>query len=142
MGGGHGLPKGVRGNLDLAVAFQLDNADDRELFIKQFISKKNKIIGQFLYQKIVSEPYQAIILGVCSTEMDFKEYVFRYVAREKVPKFFIGRDVISMIPSRTEQRFLMKFKRTSDLHYLEEGKGPGKLNLNIRSSPLVEEDLF
>lgn len=94
MGGKYGLPAVVRQNVDCAVSFFLDAEYCRDLFCSQYLSTKNKRTGLLIYEKITRDvPFQAIIVLNCKVDRDPLNVVKTFVAKEKIPKFMLGKKV-------------------------------------------------
>lgn len=93
MGGKGGLPKVVRTNLDCAIAFFLNSEYDRKLFIEQYLSTKNKQIGEKLFDKICHQKYQCVVILNYITDPEPENYIRKYIANPKPPKFKMKSDV-------------------------------------------------
>lgn len=92
ISGKYGLPLVIRSNLDIAISFFLDAEYDRELFCDQYLSARNKKIGALIYDKITrSVPYQAIVVLNCNISQDITKCVRTFIAKEKLPKFKMGK---------------------------------------------------
>ena len=91
MGGKYGIPKVIRSNVDVAIAFYLDSEVCRDLFCTQYLSAQNKKIGLVIFDKITrGKPYQSIIVLNCKVNSNITEVVKTFIAKEKVPKFKLG----------------------------------------------------
>lgn len=88
--GREGVPPVYRKNADHLMAFFLHNQDDRDGMAKQYLSVENHKAGMELLQKITEEPYQMIVIDNHKAgAREYKDYVSKYKASEKVPKFMI-----------------------------------------------------
>ena len=91
VGGRDGIGKAARGNTDLLVSFYPQNFIDRESIVEQFLSTKQKLIGEIVLKNITKEPFTAICVVGRIPAMEYEDYVFKMRAPEKVPKFLIGK---------------------------------------------------
>lgn len=88
MSGKWGVPGVIRQNVDVAVAFFLDSERCREQFCGQYLSAKNKKIGDLIFEKVTRDvPYQAIIVLNCVVERDPMKVIKTFVANPKIGKF-------------------------------------------------------
>lgn len=92
MGGRYGLPKVVRANLDLAIAFFLNSEGDRELFVKQYISTKSTKYGKVIFNDICQEEYKAICILNYKTDKEPENYINWFIADLKIRKFKMCKD--------------------------------------------------
>jgi len=90
FGGRGGLPKVARANEDLVISFFPNAEYDRKLIIEQYLSTKTKKLGEAILRKVCMEEYQAIVVANFKTDIEPSEYIYRFKARPKVPKFEIG----------------------------------------------------
>lgn len=84
----------ARKNLDYIVSFFLDSQSDKEHLIDDFMSKNDRKEGLQLYTDITTQEYQCIILCNSVNSTNYEDYVFKYTARLKVPKFEIANKII------------------------------------------------
>lgn len=70
----------IRKQIRVAVSFQLTGHDDREKFIKKFLSVENSRVGDVLFRKITDEKYQAIIIMANRVGEPIPNKVFKYTA--------------------------------------------------------------
>ena len=86
-----GIPKSARLNLDYACAFFIDAEYDRKQFIERFCSKQGKKEGEEFFKQITSEQYCCVIVdNVNTTARKCEDYIFKFKAKPKCPKFQIG----------------------------------------------------
>jgi hypothetical protein len=86
-----GVPKDIRTNVDVAIAFFLENERDRESFSISYLSTRNRRIGILLFDKVTKEPFQSIVVLGSKITQSPNDYVRKYVASMTVPKFKMGR---------------------------------------------------
>jgi len=111
VGGRDGIPKGVRGNLDLIVTFMIESYDDRESIIKQFLSLNNKMEGDCIMRKITycpDKPYQAMVICNFKKSSNYQEIVKTYNAELDIKDFYIGK---KMVDGANLIRYENKFRR-------------------------------
>lgn len=97
-----GLPPVVRVNVDCAIAFYLDSADNRESFAKQYLSTKSVRQGVLIFEKITKEEYNAIVCLNFRTSQNPEDTVKTYKAKLKVPKFVMGKNGMKHIYLREQ----------------------------------------
>ncbi len=85
------IPPVLRSNVDIAIAFYLDNYDCREDFAKSYLSTKKVKIGIMIFENITKEPYQAIVAMNNKVTQNPEESIRTYVASLKIPKFTMGK---------------------------------------------------
>ncbi len=93
-----------RNNEDLVVSFMLKEEYNRDLLVEQYLSTDTKKVGMKLYKDIVSGDegqFQCIVIENYKNTRHYEEYVKKYVASVKVPKFEIGEKlpVVKLTPS-------------------------------------------
>lgn len=118
LGGKGGLPKVVRANLDCAVAFFLNNEYDRKLFVDQYLSTKNALIGHKIFDRVCHKEYQAIVVLNYITDPNPENYIRTYVASPKVPKFKMGNRKLkeaTWIPNLLNHNLVNSKKMTIDI---------------------------
>lgn len=99
-----GIPPTLRTNVDLAIAFFLNSYDDRDEFSRGYLSTRNNKIGMEIFSQITKEEYKAIIIANFINSKNPEDYIFTYIAKEKVPNFKIVRKPIyDLPPSITNQ---------------------------------------
>ncbi len=80
----------IRKNVDLAMAFYLDDYDNREQFAKSYLSTKNPKVGVAIFERITREPYQAIVVMNSRISQSPEDTVRTYKAELELPKFMMG----------------------------------------------------
>lgn len=95
MGGRGGLPKPVRANLDLAISFFLNAENDRELFVEQYLSTKNKKVGRGIFSEITSTTFNTIVINNYITSQEPTDYIRQYMAPKEV-KFKIKKGRVEL----------------------------------------------
>ena len=125
------IPPVLRQNVDLAVAFYLDSAVDRESFAKQYLSTKSNRIGIMIFEKVTKMPYQAIVVLNFKTDSNPQKTIRTYTAQLKVPKFKIGKEIDTH--SHTKNTF---FTSPQDIAQGEHYKDPFK-GLRVYKDPFA-----
>lgn len=90
VGGRYGLPKVVRDNCDLIIAFYAQNKIDREMLIDRYLSIENSKIGDAILKNITFEKFCSIAILNRKTARKYEDYVFKYKCDGLAPKFTIG----------------------------------------------------
>lgn len=111
VGGRDGIPKAVRGNMDLIITFMIESLYDRELITTQYLSLNNKIEGDCILRKITcspDKPYQAIVICNFKKTIDYLEIVKTYNASMKIKDFYVGK---KMEEGHIITRYENKFKK-------------------------------
>lgn len=70
----------VRGNVRIAIAFDLASKKEREKFCQQFLSSENDKIGEIVFKNITKTKYQSIIICNYMNGAPLEEKTFRYIA--------------------------------------------------------------
>jgi len=70
----------IRNNLRLVVAFESDNYKERRKFIDEYLSVINPRVGDHIYRKITSVPFQCVVVAVYKKDKHNK--VYKYIATE------------------------------------------------------------
>lgn len=91
VGGRAGLPKVVRANLDIAIAFNLNSEYDRKLFVSQYLTTKSTKIGFEIINDICLVNYQVIVILNFLTSPEPEKYVRKYIASINIRKFKVGQ---------------------------------------------------
>ncbi len=95
FGGKGGLSKVCRANEDLVISFYPNAEYDRELIVKQYLSTKSTKLGYQVIRDVCMEEFTAIIIANFKISHNLEDYVFKYKARPKVPKFQVGSAVVA-----------------------------------------------
>lgn len=66
----------IRNNLRLVITFESDNYKERRKFIDECLSIVNPRVGDFVYKKITSIPYQCIVVTMYKKDKNNKVYKF------------------------------------------------------------------
>lgn len=101
IGGQNGIPKVIRDNVDLCISFFPHNALDRESMVERYLSIKDKKIGDQILKDITFEEYTAIAVLLAKNGKEYEDYVFKYKAPEKTPKFMIGSKTQKDVPMKS-----------------------------------------
>lgn len=100
IGGQNGIPKLVRDNVDLCISFFPHNAIDRESMVERYLSIKDKKIGDLVLKNITFEEYTAIAVLLAKNGKEYEDYVYKYKAPLKTPKFMIGSKCIKKVSDK------------------------------------------
>lgn len=85
----------VRNNLRLIITFESDNYKERRKFIDEFLSLVNPRVGDLVYKKITSIPFQCVVVAVYKKDKNNK--VYKYIAQKtKDADLKIKKDFESM----------------------------------------------
>lgn len=124
--GKYGIPIVCRRNCDCAVAFNIDAEYDRRAMYGQYCSKKNLKAGSRYASRISAVRYQASVFDLCNTtSRDSPDYIFKYMAPEKLKQFKIGVHRSEDLPLKDNlDRLLSRL-----------GKPSVDLNVQIRKRP-------
>lgn len=68
----------IRNNLRLVITFESDNYKERRKFIDEYLSLINPRVGDLVYKKITSVPFQCIVISVYKKDKNNK--VYKYIA--------------------------------------------------------------
>jgi hypothetical protein len=91
------IPPVMRKNVDLAIAFYLEDYDDRYEFTKSYLSTKNRQLGVMIFDDITKQKYQALIILNYKIGQNPEDYVKVYTAKEKLPKFKMVKGSVTKI---------------------------------------------
>ena len=81
------IPKLWRTNVDVAIAFFLDNEKDRTNFIDSYLSTRNRGIGRCIFDNITKESHNCIVCMNNLTSQNPEDLVRKYKASMNVPNF-------------------------------------------------------
>lgn len=91
VGGRDGISKVVRDNVDFVVAFFPYNELDRDAIVERYLSLHHKKIGDMVIKDITIQEFTSIAIVIRKpASRRYEDYVFRWKANPKVPKFMIG----------------------------------------------------
>lgn len=85
----------IRNNLRLVVAFESDNYKERRKFIDEYLSIINPRVGDFIYKKITSEPFQCVVVAVYKKDKNNK--IYKYKASPTEDKLLKLKNTVSFI---------------------------------------------
>ncbi len=144
VGGKYGINKVCRANADIMIAFNLPSENDRELIVSQYLSTINKTIGHELFDRICSIKYNAIIICNFKISKNPEEYVYQYIADEKVPKFIIDKKGNGRLPDVKSLSYGANIQNTSFFKYeTKDSKPKFKVNkINDEYNTLYGNKLF
>lgn len=95
VGGRFGIPAVARRNVDCVVSFFGHAETDRELIATQYGSVINAKIGDAIVKHITKEKYVAAVFDISNVSArNYEDYVYRYKAKPKIPRFLIGKDTL------------------------------------------------
>ena len=98
----------IRKNIRVAISFQLSGKEDREKFIKKFLSVENSRVGDVLFRKITDEKYQAIIIMANRVGEPIPNKVFKYTANPNLnPKIKKKAQEIQSNELKIRKKFIM-----------------------------------
>lgn len=89
--GREGIPPLLRKNADLIISFYLHSFQDIKSMAEQFLSQVDVKSGMAFFKAVTNEAHTACIVDVNNTAArNYHEYVYKYLAPEKCPPFYIG----------------------------------------------------
>ncbi len=88
----HAIKNTCRDNVDWFFCFKTKKKDNRVNIIESYMDLPNSM-GEMVLRKITADTenqYQCMVIDNMCIDDNPEEYIFKYTAKEKVPKFMIG----------------------------------------------------
>lgn len=115
----------IRNNCEVLLSFSLFAEQDRKTLIERFGSVENKKIGEAFFKSITQNKYTACVFCTFMSEARLSsDYMFRYIAEEKIKKFKIGKTVEEYKSDDLIKLNVSKFDEPEDKKSRPKVKGP------------------
>ncbi len=91
VGGRDGISKVVRDNVDFVISFFPYNEIDRDAIVERYLSLQHKRIGDMIIKDLTTQEFTCVVIVVRKpASRMYEDYVYKWKANIKVPKFMIG----------------------------------------------------